>query len=132
MTLSEINVLVGRSNWAWREAVSSIFAPRGVNSIVAADAASAIDIIEERKIHTAIVDVDSAPSSGLSIVRVIRDYYPLLPCLLLSQSGEKKLLTSALELHVFSVIAKPVDMRILQEQLNRLFIKKYNSSVFDS
>jgi len=31
---------------------------------------------------------------------------------------------------VFSVISKPVDMVILQEQLNRLFIKKYNSYVF--
>ena len=131
MTLSEINVLVGRSDWAWPEAVSSIFAPRGVNSIVAADAAGALDIIEERRIHTAIVDMDSEPASGLSIIRVIRDYYPLLPCILVSRSAEEKLLASALELDVFSVIAKPVDMRILQGQLNRLFIKKYNSAIFN-
>lgn len=132
MTLSEINVLVGRSDWAWAEAVESIFAPRGVNSIVAADAANALDIIERRKIHTAIVDMDSAPASGLSIIRVIRGYYPMLPCILLSRSVEEKLLARALALDVFSVIAKPVDMMILQDQLNRLFIKKYNSAVFNS
>jgi hypothetical protein len=28
------------------------------------------------------------------------------------------------------VIDKPVDMGVLQEQLNRLFIKKYSSNVF--
>jgi hypothetical protein len=36
----------------------------------------------------------------------------------------------ALRLDVFSVIDKPVDMFILQQQLHRLFIKKYSSSVF--
>jgi len=132
MTLSEINVLVGESDWGWAEAVESIFAPRGVNSIVASDAASALDIIERRSIHTAIVDMDSAPASGLSIIRLIRGYYPLLPCILLSRSVEEKLLARALALDVFSVIAKPVDMRILQDQLNRLFTKKYNSMIFDS
>jgi len=132
MTLSEINVLVGESDWAWAEAVECIFAPRGVNSIVAADAASTLDIIERRNIHTAIVDMDSVPASGLSIIRLIRGYYPMLPCILLSRSVEEKLLARALALDVFSVIAKPVDMMILQDQLNRLFMKKYNSAVFNS
>jgi DNA-binding NtrC family response regulator len=132
MTLSEINVLVGRPDWAWTEAVNRIFEPRGVNSIIAADAAGALDIIERRSIHTAIVDMDSAPAGGLSIIRVIRGYYPMLPCILVSRSTEEKLLATALELNVFSVIAKPVDMRILQDQLNRLFIKKYNSAIFRS
>jgi DNA-binding NtrC family response regulator len=104
---------------------------RGVNSLVAADAASALDIIERRSIHTAIVDMDSAPANGLSIIRVIRNYHPMLPCILVSCSGEQNLLSSALALDVFSVIAKPVDMRILQDQLNRLFIKKYNSMIFN-
>lgn len=132
MTLSEINVLVGRSAWAWPVAVRSIFAPRGVNSLVAVDAASALDIIERYSVHTAIVDMDSAPASGLSIIRVIRDYHPMLPCILVSGSAEQNLLASALALDVFSVIAKPVDMRILQDQLNRLFVKKYNSMIFNS
>jgi len=131
MTLSEVNVLVGRSDWGWAEAVNKIFAPRGVNSIVAADAAVALDIIQRCRIHTAIVDMDSEPASGLSIIKVIHGYYPMVPCILLSLCAEEGLLAKALELNVFSVIAKPVDMSILQDQLNRLFIKRYNSRIFD-
>jgi hypothetical protein len=41
------------------------------------------------------------------------------------------LLSDALQLDVFSVISKPVDMELLASQLNRLFIKRYNSSLFD-
>lgn len=43
---------------------------------------------------------------------------------------EESLLGDALRLDVFSVIDKPVDMSVLQEQLNRLFMKKYRSNVF--
>ena len=129
--LSEINVLLGQADWAWSEAARSIFAPRGINSMVAADAYDALDILDRGNIHTAIVDMDSERISGLGIIKVMRYHYPLLPCILVSSSSEQKLLSRALQLDVFSVIAKPVDMSILHDQLNRLFIKKYNSMVFN-
>jgi len=54
----------------------------------------------------------------------------LLPCILLTSRAGQSLLDTALRLDVFSVIDKPVNMAILQQQLHRLFIKKYKSSVF--
>ena len=42
----------------------------------------------------------------------------------------QSLLGKALKLDVFSVIDKPVDMTILREQLNRLFIRKFHSDIF--
>ena len=130
MTLNEVNVLVGQADWAWSEAVRSIFAPRGINSMVVADAESALDAIESRNIHTAIVDMDSQTTGGLSIVKIIHGHHPMLPTIVVSRSSEQRLLTSVLELNVFSVIAKPVDMTILQYQLNRLFIKMYDCTIF--
>jgi len=53
------------------------------------------------------------------------------PCILLTSRAGQSLLDKALRLDVFSVIDKPVDMCILRQQLNRLFIKKYSSSVFE-
>ncbi len=130
MTVSEINVLVGLADWAWPEAVRQIFAPRGVNSIVAADAAGALEIIGNNRIYAAIVDVDAVRPSGLSIIKVIHGYYPLLPCVVVSGSSQRASLASALEFEAFGVIAKPVDMGILQDELNRLFTKRYNSNIF--
>jgi len=59
MTLEEVNVLMGEANWAWPEAVRRIFAPRGVNSLIAVNANDALDIIEKRRIHAAVLDMDS-------------------------------------------------------------------------
>jgi DNA-binding NtrC family response regulator len=131
MTTSEINILLGQSERNWEEIVANIFAPRGVNSLVASDAAEALEILSRCYVHTAIVDMDAAQrSGGFGLVKVVRKYHPRLPFIMFCGSLERKELGLALELNAFSVIAKPVDMTILQDELNRLFRKIYNSMVF--
>ncbi len=58
------------------------------------------------------------------MVRIIRIDYPLLPCILLMGGAGEALLG------VFNVIDKLVDIGILWEQLNRLFIKRCDSDIF--
>jgi len=128
--LEEINVLASEANWAWPEALRYIFRPRGINLLMAEDAVEFVNIIERKRIHTTIVDMDSEQSNGLATIKIIRMDYPLLPCILLTSAAGESLLGKALRLDVFSVIDKPVDMSVLQEQLNRLFVKKYNSDIF--
>jgi DNA-binding NtrC family response regulator len=128
--LDEINVLASEANWGWPEAVRYIFRPRGVNLMVADSAEEFVNVIRNRRIHTTIVDMDSEKPDGLTTIKIIRIGYPLLPCILLTIAAGESLLGEALRLDVFSVIDKPVDMGVLREQLDRLFIKKYNSNVF--
>jgi len=128
--LEEVNVLASGANWAWPEALRYIFRPRGVNLLVAQSLNDFVNIIERRRIHTTIVDMDAEKSNGLATIRIIRMNYPLLSCILLTSAAGQPVLSKALELNVFSVIDKPVDMAILREQLNRLFIKRFNSNIF--
>ena len=128
--LDEVNVLASGANWAWPQVQRNLFEPRGVNLLVAENTDEFVNIIEQRRIHTTIVDLDSEKSKGLATIKIIRIDYPLLPCILLTSVVGEAILSKALRLDVFSVIEKPVDMNILQEQLNRLFIKKYNSDIF--
>ncbi|HUU19512.1 MAG TPA: response regulator [Sedimentisphaerales bacterium] len=128
--LEEINVLASEANWAWPEALRYIFRPRGINLLMAENAVEFVNIIERKRIHITIIDMDSGQSNGLATIKIIRMDYPLLPCILLTSAAGESLLGKALRLDVFSVIDKPVDMSILQEQLNRLFVKKYNSDIF--
>jgi DNA-binding NtrC family response regulator len=128
--LDEVNVLASGANWAWPQVLRNLFEPRGVNLLVAENTDDFVNIIGQRRIHTTIVDLDSEKSKGLATIKIIRIDYPLLPCILLTSVVGEAILSKALRLDVFSVIEKPVDMNILQEQLNRLFIKKYNSDIF--
>ena len=122
-----VKVLVSE-NWAWPKALNDIFRPRGVNMLVARGADEFVNIIGHERIYATIVDVER-PSS-LATIKIIRMNYPLMPCILLAGCVVESLLDEALRLDVFSVIDKPVDMDILRQQLHRLFMKKYDSVIF--
>ena len=130
--LDKVNVLASAANWAWPEALRRLFQPRGVNLMVAEDANDFVHIIGRTRIHTAIVDMDSERSNGLATVKIIRMDYPLVPCILLTSRVDRDVLGKALQLDVFGVIDKPVKMEVLQQLLDRIFLKKYNSRLFAS
>jgi len=126
----KVNVLASAADWAWPEAVRDIFRPRGVNLLMAEKASEFVSIIASTRIHTTIIDVDPQRPDGLTTVKLIRMDYPLVPCIVLTSKVDQEILGKALQLEVFSVVGKPVDMDILRELLNRLFLKRYNSNLF--
>jgi len=126
----EINILASGDSWAWPEALRCIFQPRGINLLVAESTNDFVNIVERRRIHTTIVDMDPVRSNALATIKIIRMRHPLLPFILLSSARDESILSQALKLDVFSVIDKPVKMSVLQGQLNRLFKKRYNSDIF--
>jgi DNA-binding NtrC family response regulator len=125
----EVNVLASGANWGWPEALRRIFQPRGINLMVVENAGEFVNVIRRKRIQVTIVDMDCG-AGGLATIKIIRMDYPLQPCILLSNRPGEAVLRAALRLDVFSVIDKPVNMSILREQLNRLFIKKYNNGIF--
>jgi DNA-binding NtrC family response regulator len=128
--LDEVNLLASEADWAWPNAVRDIFRPRGINLLVADSAIEFVDIIKTKRIHATIVDMDSERSNGLATIKIIRFDYPLLPCILLTSAATESVLGEALQLDVFGVVDKPVDLNVLRQLLNRLFVKRYNSDIF--
>jgi DNA-binding NtrC family response regulator len=128
--LDDVNVLTSAADWAWPEALRDLFKPRGVNLLVAENPGDFVHIIANRRIHTTIVDMDSERSNGLATVKIIRMEFPRLPCILLTTRANQDVLGKALQLDVFGVIDKPVNMDILHQLLNRIFLKRYNSNLF--
>jgi DNA-binding NtrC family response regulator len=132
MTAESIKVLINDSGWAWPDVARQIFKNRPVELLVVRRAGEALNVLQHRRVHTAILDMDCEKVNGLAVIKMIRSGFPLLPCILLADEAEEKLLSEALELDVFSVINKPVDIPLLQNQLHRLFVKRYNSNLFNS
>ena len=121
-----INILIGHPDWAWPQAVTEIFRPRLINSLVADTLPDMVRLVSHHKMHLAILDTAPNFAHALQALKTIRQYDQLLPCILLAAQPAQKLLAQALALHVFSVLDKPVNMTILAEQIDRLFLKYYN------
>jgi DNA-binding NarL/FixJ family response regulator len=66
----------------------------------------------------------------LATVKIVRLGYPRMPCILLIRRTDEDMLARALQLEVFGVVGKPVNMDILQELLHRLSLQRYNGSLF--
>jgi DNA-binding NtrC family response regulator len=129
----EVSVLTTQADWDWPLALRDIFRPRGVNLLVADSTNDIVNVLRHRRIRTTIVDTDpGAPGAGLWTLRIIRLECPSMPCILLASSITEMMLEEALQLDAFSVMTKPVDMNILQDQLNRLFVKRYGSHIFSA
>ena len=127
-----INVLLSNANWAWPQAVEKIFQPRGINALVANSAADITRLIDIQKIHLAIIDNSMTDLTGMQALKIIRQLNPQLPCILLALKPEKRLLAEALALNAFSVLEKPIDLSLLAGQIDRLFLKHYQSNLFSS
>lgn len=125
-----VNVLISNANWAWPQAVMEIFQPRGINALVAHSAGEMVRIVSNNKIHLAILDMALEELSGMQTLKMIRNQDKLLPCMVLAQNASSHLLAQALSLNVFSVLAKPVDLKVLAAQIDRLFTKYYASNMF--
>lgn len=126
------NVLLSQTHWNWPQAVADIFQPRGVNAMMASSADDIIKIAHTSTVHLAIVDSGMDELHGVRTVKVLRNYYQTLPCIMLADEGDNKVLAEALNLNVFSVLNKPVDIPLLEEQIDRLFRKFYESDLFST
>lgn len=101
--------------------------------MVAENTNDIVNVLRQRRICTTIIDTDPGePEAGLWTLKIIRMEQPLMPCILLANRATNMMLEKALQLDAFSVIDKPVDMNILKDLLNRLFVKRYGSHIFSS
>ncbi len=128
-TTEHMNVLASQAGWAWPVALRQLFEPRGVNLLMARDSNEFVNILSQRRIHTTIIDAD-ATADAMGVLRIIRLQYPMVPCIVLKKQPERNLLTEVLDMDVFGVVDKPVNIDILKGLLNRLFVKRYDSLIF--
>ena len=92
MTADYINVLINDTCWAWPDVVRQVFRNRPVELLVVKQANEALNVLQHRRVHTAILDMDCEKVNGLAVIKMIRSDFPLLPCILLADSAEEKLL----------------------------------------
>lgn len=123
-----VNVLIAKADWPWPRAVTNIFKPRRFNALVADSAAEMLRIVAANRIHLAILDAAEPGHAAMEAIRVIRARDRLLPFILLACRPDDRLLAEALGLGVFSVLDKPVDLQLLADQIDRLFLKCYGSN----
>ena len=80
-------------------------------------------MVTGKSVHVAVVDGE-LPGGGLNLLRRVRGLGIDLPCLLVCETVDQRVLHDAIELDVFSVMAKAQD-RLLTPMLLKVFRQVY-------
>ncbi len=125
---NRLTVLLPDEHTGWHEHVRQLLQPQGVETLLARSGHEALEMLQARRVHLAVLDVRMPQLGGLQVIRLIRDQGDdQTPAILLADQPNTHLLHEALGMRVFSVLSKPVDLNLLLDAMARVMKRHYSS-----
>ena len=122
---NRFTVLLANEQEEWHQTVRGLLEPQGVQTVSARSGREALNLIESRPIHVAVLDYQMQGLGGLQVIKLMREMQQAPPSILLAAELTNHLLHEAIGMHVFSVLSKPVDFNVLLDTLARVLRKHY-------
>ena len=124
---NRLTVLLANEQESWHQTVRGLLEPQGVQTLSARSGREALNLIESKPIHVAVLDQQMPQLGGLQVIKLMREMKFAPPAILLANQLTNNLLHEALGMHVFTVLTKPVDFTLLLDSLARV-LKRYHES----
>lgn len=109
-------ILVVDDSATQRDMVQILLEEAGHSVLQADDGKPALEIIEQEQPHLVITDLQMKEVNGLEVVRFVREKWPQIPVILMTQYGSEAIAAEALRLGASNFIPK----KVLPEQLGRI------------
>jgi CheY-like chemotaxis protein len=120
------SLLITDDDRDFREALRSVFEPRGFHTLLAGDGEEAVKIVEHEHVHLALLDMHMPRLSGLDAIRQVKQLHASLPCILLSAGLDDDLAEQARRAAAFSVHRKPISFSELTSIVSLAMRQTYN------
>lgn len=120
-----IRVLFADPEGDWHRQAVALLEPRGVEAIGVRTGREALDRLEHEQVHVAVLDAQMPQLGGLQVVKMLRTREKAPPAILLAREVSSSLMHEALQMRVFSVLTKPVDLTLLLNTLARVVDRHY-------
>ena len=129
---NRVTVLLANEQEGWHQTVRGLLEPQGVRTLSARSGREALDLLETRPVHVAVLDTQMPQLGGLQVVKLMREHHKhepakVPPAILLANHLTNHLLREALSMQVFTVLGKPVDFNVLLDSLARV-LRRYHES----
>lgn len=119
-------VLIADDDRGTRETLGEALEQRGYRTLLAADGAEAVELVQVELVHLALFDLHMPRLSGLEAWLTIRHLLPnVLPAVLMTADASNDLIRRAFQAQVFSVLPKPVQLPVVVHTLGRALRQVY-------
>lgn len=108
-----------------RDLLRRVMTAEGFHLREATSSEEALELVAVQPIHLFLCDLHLPERTGLETVQRARRVRGELPCILLSRQVDAPLMRTALELHVFSILGKPIDQKALLHTTRRALQRTY-------
>ena len=123
--LKPYSILITDDDPGCREALRAIVEPEGYQALLASSGEEALDIVRERPVHLALLDMQMPTLTGLETLQLVHQLNATLPCVLVTADATDRLIRQALRAHAYSVIAKPVSKNIVLYTVVRALVRAH-------
>jgi CheY-like chemotaxis protein len=120
-------ILITDDDRGCREALRDIFEPEGFRTLLASSGEEALDIVHEKPVHLALLDMHMPRLTGLETLELVRQFNAVLPCILITADPSEGLMREAFRARVFSVVPKPVSKNVVLYTVVRALVRAYGS-----
>ncbi len=119
------SILITHHDQCEREMLRQVVEDEGCQSILASSGEEALDVVQEKKVHLALVDMHLPTLSGLETLELVRQSGQVIPCILLTSETGEVIMRKAFRLRAFSVIPKPVRIKIVRGTVVKALVRIY-------
>ncbi len=124
---SSYSILITDDDRNLRETLAEIVEKRGFHPVLAADGEEALDVVQSKPVHLALLDMHMPKLTGLETLELVRQVNSLLPAILITADATSDLMRQAFHAQVFSVVPKPVNPHIVISTVVRALIRVYGN-----
>ena len=123
--MRDYSILITDDDPGSREALRDIVEPEGYRVFMAASGEETLEIVRERSVHLALLDMHMPTLTGLETLQLVHQIDALLPCILVTADANEVLMREALRARAYSVIPKPVNRNVVLYTVVRALVRVY-------
>lgn len=125
-TVESPSLLITDDDCDFRQTLRDVFEPRGYRTLLAGDGEEALDIVQRESVHLILFDMHMPRLTGLEALRRVKQFRPILPCILISAQLDDEITRAAEEAHAYRVLPKLIGIRALAQVVQEALADVYH------
>jgi DNA-binding NtrC family response regulator len=120
------SILITDDDDALREALGTVFAPRGFRVYLAGDGEGALKIIQSNRIDIMLLDMHMPRLTGLETIYRVKAFRADMPFILMSADADDTLVREAQQANAYAVLRKPVSCGQVSQTVHDALASAYD------